>query len=615
VTGLDPQIVALSREEIRDAVERMEQVLLAIESGAAPADALDALFRDAHSIKGTAGMVGLDAEAAAARAVEQRLEECRGAGGDLRPLVAPLLTAVDVIRRGPAPDPAPAVPARAIRIGAEKVDRMLDAVGETVLHHRRIEHELVKSGGAVEADEELSTGERLLSELQEAVLEMRTLPLDSITAAYPRAVRDLALTEGKEVELVITGGETQLDRVILEGVSEPIIHLARNAIAHGIERPEERTLLGKPPAGRLELRAEQRGSMVAIELADDGRGVSAALLAQTGNGRSLTDLLAAPGFSTAGEVSELAGRGVGLDAVKAHVERLGGSLEVSSQTGAGTVVTMLLPLTLALLRALLCERGGERFCLPLAAVREVVAVGETTSLGGRRALALRGDAVPVADLADVLGMAAPPLGDLPPALIVGTGEHSVAVSCDVVLGDREIVLKGLGPLLAGVPGYLGATILDDGGIALVLDHNHIVRTAATAVAPARSAPSTTVASKILVVDDQFTVREMQRSILETAGYVVETARDGREALGLVTADAGIDMVLTDVQMPEMDGFALLRAIRALPERASLPVAIVTSVDGEEQRRRGIDEGADAYILKQQFEQQTLLDIVGRLVRP
>ncbi|MEA2124845.1 MAG: two-component system, chemotaxis family, sensor kinase CheA, partial [Solirubrobacteraceae bacterium] len=380
----DPQIVALAREEIHEAVERMEQVLLALEGASPPPDALDALFRDAHSIKGTAGMVGLDAAADVAREVEQLLEECRSSGSDPRELVAPLLKAVDGIRTGgpsaaPAPVAAPVAPTapappRAIRVGAEKVDRMLDAVGETVLHHRRLEHELQKSAATGATDEELSIGERLLTELQDAVLEMRTLPLDTITAPYPRAVRDLALTEGKEVELVITGGDTQLDRLILEGVSDSIIHLARNSIAHGIERPEERTLQGKPRVGRLELRAEQRGSMVAIELADDGHGVPAELLARAAETGSLVDLLAAPGFSTADEVSEIAGRGVGLDAVKAHVERLGGSLEVSSEPGVGTVVTMLLPLTLALLRVLLCERGGERYCLPLSAVREVVTV-------------------------------------------------------------------------------------------------------------------------------------------------------------------------------------------------------------------------------------------------
>ncbi len=631
MTGLDQEIVDLARQEIQDSLERIERTVLAVESGSPPPDAVDALFRDAHSIKGTAGMVGLDLVATIAHDMEDHLEACRASGADPGELVDPLLQAVDALRDAvaeqavasppaPAPqserDPEPELaavpvpgPARAIRVSAEKVDRMLDAVGETVLHHRRLEHL---------AEEEHGMGERLLTELQEAVIEMRTLPLDSITAPYPRLVRDLALAAGKEVELVITGGDTQLDRVILEGISETIIHLARNCIAHGIERPEERVLQGKPRAGRLELRAAQRGSMVALELFDDGRGVSPELLARGRAAGSLTDLLCAPGLSTAGGVSEIAGRGVGLDAVKSHVERLGGSLEVHSEPGQGTTVVLLVPLTLALLRVLLCERAGQPFGLPLASVREVVTVGETTSLGGRRSISLRSASIPLADLAGILGTASAPLPEAPPAMIVGSSSRVAAVACDQVLGDQEVVMKNLGPLLADLEGYLGAAILEDGRVALVLDPSYLIKAHASAARPpAVPAPGRRVreASKILVVDDQFTVREMQRSILETAGYRVEIARDGREALGRVTADADIEMVLTDVQMPEMDGFALLRAIRAMPERASLPVAIVTSMDGQEHRRRGVEEGADAYVVKQQFDQQSLLDTVGRLVRP
>lgn len=610
-----PEILELASEEVHDALERIEATLLALERGTPPPDLVDALFRDAHSIKGTAGMVGLHTAASMAHAMEERLESCRTDGTDAVALVAPLLKAVDAMRLATAtPEPeavavpeaaVPVAPGRAIRVSAEKVDRMLDAVGETMLHHRRLEHL---------AEEELGTGERLLADLQDAVIEMRTLPLDSITAAYPRAVRDLALEAGKEVEFVITGGETQLDRVILEGISDVIFHIARNAIAHGIERPEERALQGKARAGRLELRAEQRGGMVALELRDDGRGVSPELISRAREVGSLTDLLCVPGFSTAEGVTDIAGRGVGLDAVKTHVERLGGSVEVHSEPGSGMTVIMLLPLTLALLRVLLCRRGGHAFALPLTSVREVVTVRETTALGGRRSLALRGDSIPLADLGGVIGAACPPLRAAPPAMIVSSSSRIVALACDEVLGDEEVVMKSLGPLLAGVEGYLGAAILHDGGLALVVDPSHAVRAQAGGdraplpVAPARAA------AKVLVVDDQFTVREMQRSILETAGYRVETARDGREALGRITADAAIDMVLTDVQMPVMDGFDLLRAIRGLPDRASLPVAIITSMDGEDHRRRGVEAGADAYIVKQQFDQQTLLDTVGRLVR-
>ena len=645
------EILELAREEAGDCLARIERNLLALEKGAAGADAIDAMFRDAHSIKGTASMVGWDNAAAIAHAMEDRLAACRESGEFPPELTDPLLRATDALLRavrddtasgtsviedlqgpvaappmppegGSAPEPAAPVIAdqtsRAIRVSSQKVDRMLDAVGESVLHHRRLEHQLgqrVLNARDDAAGEELDMGERLLEELQESVIEMRTLPLSSITSSYPRAVRELAVAEGKRVELVVTGAETQLDRAILEGISETIIHLLRNAVAHGIEAPEQRRRTGKPETGRVELRAEQRGSMVAIELADDGRGVSAELHARATHGESLTDVLASPGFSTAAEVSGIAGRGVGLDAVKSHVEGLGGSLEVRSEPRRGTEVMLLLPLTLALLRVLLCERGGQPFGLPLASVREVVAVTETDSLGGRRSLQLRGQAIALTDLATALGADARPLPPGPPAMILSSPTRAAAVTCDRVLGDQEVVMKRLGPLLARAPGYLGAAILGDGRVALILDPSHLLKTPAAAAPPASASaePQAKAAPHVLVVDDQFTVRELQRSILETAGYAVETARDGREAIERIGRHSDIDMVLTDIEMPEMDGFELLAAIRERPEHSSLPVVIVTSKGGEEHRRRGAQAGADAYIVKDEFDQQTLLATIGRLV--
>jgi len=650
-------ILEMAREETTDCLERLERNLLALESGSAEPDAVDAMFRDAHSIKGTASMVGWKEVSSIADAMESRLEECRSERAFRAELVDPLLRGTDALRRAVSgdtghssavieelnaeqpgdeaavtpprevselrtavrADPPPRSGAdRAIRVSAEKVDRMLDAVGESVLHHRRLEHQLrdrILTEGDDVAEEELDMSERLLDELQDSVIEMRTLPLSSITTPYPRAVRDLAAAEGKQVELVITGAETQLDRVILEGISETITHLLRNAVAHGVETPDERERAGKARTARLELRAEQRGSMVAIELEDDGRGVSRELLARAKAAGSLTDVLARPGFSTATEISDLAGRGVGLDAVKSHVERLGGTVEVLSEPSRGTTVVLLLPLTLALLRVLLCERGGQAFGLPLASVREVVAVDATTSLGGRRSLELRGETVPLGDLAAIMKAAAAPLPPSPPAMILVSSARAAGITCDRVLGDQEVVMKRLGPLLADVPGYLGAAILGDGRVALILDPSHLSAKHASGSVASRpvAEPEERSAPNVLVVDDQFTVRELQRSILETAGYRVQTARDGREALERIVAYADIDMVLTDVQMPEMDGLELLTAIRQAPEHASLPVVIVTSQGGDADKRRGAEKGADAYIVKDEFDQQALLETIDRLV--
>jgi two-component system, chemotaxis family, sensor kinase CheA len=623
----DAEIHDLVRQEAGDCLQRMESSLLALESGAGEQGEVDSILRDAHSIKGSASMVGWRQAAALASAIEDAMEQAREAGELAAGAAGPLLQQVDELRHalgvgggggspaaGEGASPAPE-PAATIRVPAAKVDRMLDAVGETVLYHRRLEHALGASAREGQgAAEQLDIGERLLDDLQESVVQMRTLPLSTITSPFPRAVRDLAAQEGKDVELEISGADTQLDRVILDGISETIVHLLRNSIAHGIELPAERAAAGKPATGRLELRAEQRGGMVAIEVADDGRGVSAELLARAGESGSLTEILAETGFSTAAEVTGVAGRGVGLDAVKRHVESLSGSLEVRSEPQRGTEVTMLLPLTLALMRVLLVERAGHPFALPMTSVGRVLSVRETTSLGSRPSLDLEGEAVPLADLLPLVGGAGPALAERSPAVVVESLARRLAVACDGLLGEEEVVIKSLGALLAGLPGYLGAAILGDGRIALVLDPAHLLDAPleATPVSAAEESDER-LAARVLVVDDQFAARELQRNILETAGYRVEVARDGREALGRIGQSEDFDLVLTDVQMPELDGFGLLEAIRADARHGSLPVVMITTLGDEASRRRGAEAGADAYIVKEDFDQRALLETIERLV--
>jgi two-component system chemotaxis sensor kinase CheA len=453
--------------------------------------------------------------------------------------------------------------------------------------------------------------------LQDAAIQTRTLPFGSITGPFPRAIRDIANTEGKEVELVVRGTDTELDRVILEGISEPLVHMLRNAVAHGIETPAERLQAGKSARGCVVLAAEQRGGLVAVIVSDDGRGVSHELLAQAVQEGSLVNILARPGFSTRSEVSDLAGRGVGFDVVKAHVESFGGSLQIESEPGSGMTVTLLLPLTLALVDVLLVERGSHVFGVPLASVQEAVAVTETLSLTGRKALELRGASIPFGDLAELLGAEAPPLPPRAPAIIVAAGGRRVALACDRLIGESEVVVKTLGPLLGSVTGYLGAAILGDGRVALLLDP-----ASATSTSPRAARQSETVAATpveqattrtLLVVEDSFMVRELQRSILEAAGYRVVTAKHGLEALDQLAAHSEIDLVVTDVDMPEMDGLALTEAIRASAEWAALPIIVVTSRHSDEDRRRGVAAGADAYMVKDSFDQHALLDTVAGMV--
>ncbi len=649
---VDTEFLEIFRDEARGRLDRIVDTLLALENGSAAVDAVDSLFRDVHTIKGAAGMVGLDEIGALAHVMEDLLAGARHDGALPGALIDPLLRGSDSLRRHvegdgepndaliaelgaaqvAAADPAveahsPAPPAagqaapaesRSIRVPAEKIDSLLDLVGETVLHRRRLEHELgaqAGRGGHGPVSDELDFGERLLDELKGAAIGMRTLPLASIVTPLPRVVRDLAAESGREVELVVVGAETELDRAILEGLPDPLIHMIRNAIAHGIETPQERARRGKPARGRVELRAEQRGGMVEITVADDGRGISEETLAEARRTGSLTEVLTQPGFSTAREVTGISGRGVGLDAVKEQVEAFGGSIEVRSEPGSGMDVILRLPLALALIEVLLVERAGNLYGFPLASVEEVLSLGETLSLAGRPSIELRGNSILLADLAALLGESAEAPAHAPVVVLTASGRR-VAVTCDGLLGKEEVVVKSLGPLLSSLSIYLGAAILGDGRIALLVDPAVLVR-ASTERSGAVAAPVVSAAEpsvpRILVVEDSLTIRELQRSILEAAGYRVQTAANGRDALAHIDGDAPFDLVVSDVEMPEMDGIELTRAIRAHATRSALPVVIVTSLGDDEHRQRGIDAGADAYIVKQSFDQHDLLETVERLV--
>lgn len=653
---IDAQLLGIFRDEAAERLDRMEATLLGIEAGLPPAGAIDELFRDAHSIKGSAGMVGLAEVSCVAGAVEDVLEQARACGTLPSRAVAPILCVVDAIRGAldgkpidvglaetvrpaadqhdpPAVPPAVPVPGptasngaagsagavatrgdgRMLRVAADRVDALLDATGEAVLAQRRMQH---VAGGDEHIREELDRSGVLLGELQHAVIGLRTLPFSSISGPLQRALRDAASAAGVEVRLELEGVQTPLDRTILDGLADPLVHLLRNAIAHGIETPAERELAGKPREGCIRLSATPRGDQVVVVVADDGRGVQAALLERAAREGSLADVLAAPGFSTADVIGELSGRGVGLDAVKRHVESLGGSLEATSGPGLGTEFVLLLPATLAVLHLLLVERDDQPFGIPLAGVLEAVDVPRTMSLGGRPALELRGEAIPLLDLADVLGMASSVAPATGPAVIVAVGGRRAAVRCDRLVGEQETVVKPLGSLLAGVSGYLGAAILGDGRVALICDPGFLARGGREGVrgAAARGAATATAPMpRLLVVDDQITIRELQRSILGAAGYEVFTARDGREALDLLARTADIELVLTDIEMPVLDGFALLETIRADPQHGSLPVVIVSSRSDDADRRRGAEAGADAYVVKSDFDQRTLLATVQRLV--
>ena len=664
MSDLDAELTDIFRDEAAERLDQMERALLAVESGDAAAESVDSLFRNAHTIKGAAGMLGLDDIRALAHAVEDVLAGVRDTGAFPPGLAAPLLRATTVLRAqvagaqepiddllrdlaastamlspGEAGPPGargagaadtrlpdrdvreadpeadrPKAERRPLRVPAEKIDRLLDVVGEVMQYRGQLAHSL---GGQVQLSPDvadvLTSGERMLDELKDTAIGMRTLPLAVITRRLPLAVRDLSVAAGKDIEFAVTGADTELDRVILESLYDQLAHLLRNAVIHGIESPAERSRAGKPARGRLEVRAVPRGSLVEIVVADDGRGVSAEVAEEASRDGSLADVLARPGYSTAAEVTDLAGRGVGLDAVKGYVQSMRGTFEVRSEPGRGMEVVLQLPLALALLDVLLFERGETVYGVPLTVAEQVVMVTRTLVLEGRPVLEVRGRLLPVADVADLVGARAPLLDDRPPALVIAAGGRRAVAMCDAVLGAEELVIKPLSPLFGGLDGYFGTAILGDGRIALLADPAMLTRRHRPATPMTATAEGRPAAPKVLVVEDSFTVRELQRSILEAAGYAVVTARHGRDALAALDRDTGIALVLTDLEMPELDGLELTRAIRAAGTRSSLPVVIVTSRGSEDDMRKGVEAGADAYMTKEGFDQQALLATVERLV--
>ena len=429
-------------------------------------------------------------------------------------------------------------------------------------------------------------------------------------------MRDIAVTAGREARLELTGVETQLDRVILDGISETIVHLLRNAVSHGIEPPDDRVAAGKPREGTIELSAQGRGDRVAVTVADDGRGVPPALLEQAEREGSLVDVLARAGFSTAEQVDELSGRGVGLDAVKRHVESLGGALDVYSRPGEGTAVTLLLPLTLSLLHLLLFERGGQTFGLPLASVLEAVTprTCRCSAAAARSSCAARASAS--ATSPTVIGASAAALPERPPAVVVASSTQRVALAVDAVTGEQETVVKPLGSMLVRRPGLPRRR--DPARRHRRARPRPGVRRARRAPAAAppprrprrrrprrpsrRGSSSSTTSSPCASCS--------ARSSRPRATRWRPPRTGSRRSTGCGSA-ASTSCSATS-RCPGMDGLELLAAVRADADLGSLPFVIVTSRGSEEDRQKGAEAGADAYVVKGEFDQQALLDTVRRL---
>jgi two-component system, chemotaxis family, sensor kinase CheA len=710
VTGQEARFRAMFAEEAEGRLAALSELLLELERNGDDQELLSSVFREAHTLKGAAAVVGMADVLRVAHAMEEVLEGLRrGDGSATSAMVDALLGAVDGMRElvpaaaagddradqadrlvaalgsapdqpgpaphppGPAPGPpvgersrsgvgvgpavhssrphaSPSPPNRAptprrgrgdtIRLPVERLDELVRLVGEASAAALRVGRLVTDQLGVDPSGiSELGDLTRILESLQERTLQARMIPFGTIAEPLRRAGRDLARSLGKAVELDLRGQETELDRGVLEQIADPLLHLVRNAIDHGIEPPEARLRAGKPQRGVVKVHAMQLGSEVVVTVTDDGRGIdlervrqrageAGDTLAGVGDDEAIYAIFRS-GLSTAATVSEVSGRGVGLDVVRTSLAAVRGRVEVQSEPGVGSEFRLSVPITLAVLPCLLVEAAGRRFAIPMHSVVSAEAAGWSRDhVEGQVVIRIRDQILPVSDLAmtlgDPAGQADTPDGDTP-AVVVASMTRRHAFRVDALCGQRDVVVKDLGRLLPRLALLAGASLEPDGSILLVLDVSGLVdrarwiRTtggerlgAASGGRDALRPPESAVGACILVVDDTAVVRELERSILEEAGYRVRTATDGRAALAAL-AGTPVDLVVTDVDMPGGDGLELTRAIRAEPGLAGLPVVVVTSKATDADRRRAMEAGADAYLVKGELDRRALLEVVGRLL--
>ncbi|QGJ71223.1 Hypothetical protein PBC10988_29270 [Planctomycetales bacterium 10988] len=476
----------------------------------------------------------------------------------------------------------------------------------------------------------LLTRQTLLSrELQDKLIRVRMVPLETIVPRLERTVRTLAEQQSKEVRFLVSGEATELDKNVLEAMADPLMHLIRNAIDHGLEKTEERQQANKPAHATIELRAFYRGTQVILQLLDDGTGLSVERIrkkiiekhflspeeAEQLSDEELWPYIFRPGFSTAERVSEVSGRGVGMDIVKTAIHRLKGSISIDSKTGEGTTFTIALPMTLAILRALLVEAGGQLFAIPMQEISQIMRIEreQLYHVGSAPLLRIGGKTQPVYWLTELLEQRLPDQEDLPshlPVLLIRTEDRIIGLVVDRLLAGREIVVKTLGRHLRKIHGVMGATLLGDGRVVPILNPSEMIHspkqrsTSGENLLNGQSSqdtprlPQKQTPWHVLVVDDSASVRKVVTSVLKNAGCESTLAEDGLDALEVIGRMKELpDLILLDIEMPRMDGYTLLETLRQQQSAERLPIIMVTSRAGEKHRRKALQLGANDYIGK------------------
>jgi chemosensory pili system protein ChpA (sensor histidine kinase/response regulator) len=482
-------------------------------------------------------------------------------------------------------------------------------------------------------DSLLNRQRRLTNDVQESVMRMRMVPLRTLATRLHRTVRVTADRQGKQAELVLEGDTLELDSQVLDSMGEPLLHMLRNSVGHGLETPDVRRSLRKPARGRVWLSAYHEGTQAVLRVRDDGRGLDADQLRKKAvsggflsadRAAALSDadvmsLVFLQGLSTADKVTDVSGRGVGMDIVRDTVQKLRGTVSIESTPNQGTTFTIRLPLTLAVIRALVVRVHGQPFAVPLAAMHQILRLGadESARMLRERVVSLNNKLLPVVRLSEALEM--PDIADAPsklPVLIVRVGESEVALVVDDIVEGREVVIKSLGRHLQRVRGIMGATIFGDGSVVPILNVVDLLGTheAEAVVTHVPAAPVKTQRDTltVMIVDDSPSVRRVMSNLIKGASWTPLTAKDGLDAMEMLrSATALPDVVLTDIEMPRMDGYEFLAALKANEVLARLPVAMITSRAGDKHRRKALDNGAADYLTKPYSDDQ-LLAMVRRM---
>jgi len=680
--------------ESSEIIEQLDQDLVELEHRKNDLDLLNKIFRAAHTIKGSSSFLGFDKLSTVTHHAEEILNKLRKGEMIVVPEIMDiLLEFVDVIKKilddikngrdtvnidqivkklklanegkvsvsssqpktsdsgkqqksepkedGEGANLKKATKAieQTIRVDVSRLDSLMNLVGELVLSRNRIVQISSELERKFEGDylveqliETTSQIGLITTELQLAVMKTRMVPIGKVFNKFPRMIRDLARDLKKDVELIITGEDTELDKSVVEEIGDPLVHMIRNAVDHGIESPEERIKKGKSAKGKVHLAAYHEGNHIVIEITDDGKGMDSEKLKKKAiekkvitpeEAKSMSidecfGLIFKPGFSTAEKVTGVSGRGVGMDVVKTNIEKLNGIISIESEVDKGSVFKLKLPLTLAIIQALLVEVSGEVFAIPLVSVIETVRINETEihNFEGREVLKLRDSVLSLVRLDDVFGLEGSFSQDIY-VVVVALAEKRIGFVVDRLVGQEEIVIKSLGDYLSGNVGIAGATIMGDGKVRLILDVSGIMDIASRMpkkIKKSKSIKSSTSTNtnmiNVLVVDDSSTDRKIMKRLLSSSGWIncIEVTNP-HDAITAVQ-DLKVDLLITDIMMPDIDGFELSRILR---ERGfDKPIIAVSGRSEAAAGQKAKISGIDAFMTKP-INLQEMLNKIDELV--